>query len=224
MKHSSGLKVRPFSAPATFDGSGNKVGLEAVGGHVRAAFQELCGLVGGDAADGGELVGSMGGGALNRVLGLHVQLAGHLIAVVGMQIVVQRLAVGAYAASYAGGMGSEHRGRHGQQQARGQQTHAGGPLVEVRQDSPGGILKTAEAHKVVYDKRCGMTKGTALVIVAVSMKRIDTEVFPHLAIKLVLYGVHTLEVDKYGNGVAGDIPAAHAHAYALRQAELLAPG
>ena len=44
---------------------------------------------------------------LNRVLTLHVQLFGHLIAIIGKQIVVQGLIIASNTTAYACGMSSE---------------------------------------------------------------------------------------------------------------------
>ena len=45
-----------------------------------------------------------------RVLALHVEFAGHLVAIVALKIFIQGLVVAGYAAAYARGMRRKHRG------------------------------------------------------------------------------------------------------------------
>ncbi len=110
----------------------HKVKLEAVRGHHVGLFVEqlLC-LCGGYVAHGGEAVGVPRGGFLERVFRLHVEFGCHLVAVVVGELVVERLAVAAYAAAYACGVCGEHCGHLRHVCLKLKKTHRGGPFVEV---------------------------------------------------------------------------------------------
>ena len=73
----------------------------------------------------------MGGGFLKRMFRLHVQLRGHLVAVVAFQIVIQRFVIEADAASDTGGMCGEDCGNRGHFPLSIQQAHACGPFIKV---------------------------------------------------------------------------------------------
>ena len=66
-----------------------------------------------------------------RVLGLHVKLTRHLVAVIALHIVIQRLSVSADAASYTCGMGGEYCGHMRKLPLNIQQSHSCSPFIEV---------------------------------------------------------------------------------------------
>lgn len=73
----------------------------------------------------------MGCRFFKRVFRLHVELGGHLIAVVAVEVVVKRFVVAAYAAAYACGMGGEYRSYLRYRRFQGEKTHSRGPFVEM---------------------------------------------------------------------------------------------
>ena len=85
-------------------------GFEAVGRlYVHFLVEQLCALAGGDVADRGETIGGMRRLLLDRMLGNHIQLLRHLVAVIAFEIVVQRFPVSGDGTSDAGGVGGEKR-------------------------------------------------------------------------------------------------------------------
>ncbi len=58
-----------------------------------------------------------------------------------------------------------------------------------------------------------MCESASLVIVAIGMKRVYAETRPHLAVKFVLDGIHTVKFHEHGYWTSGDFPAAHSDAY-----------
>ena len=76
----------------------------------------------------------MGGLLLNRVLRLHIQLLGHLVAIVGKKIVVERFVVASDAPPDARGVGGENRGDLRQMMVDIQQSEARHPFVGVIND------------------------------------------------------------------------------------------
>ena len=80
---------------------------------IATLVEQLLTLTGSDIADRGEAIDIVRRLPFNRVFSLHVQFGCHLIAVVGIKIVVQRLVVASYTSTNAGGMGGEDGGNGG---------------------------------------------------------------------------------------------------------------
>ena len=198
---------------------GHHGGVEAVGGDdLRGDAEQLRALARGDFADGGEAVGVAGGPLLQRVLCLHVELAGHLVAVVGGEVLVEGLAVGADGAADAGSMGGEHGGRLRHVLLYVEEAHAGGPLVEMGYQ-PGRVLLEIDGE--CYDDfGGGHGKGARGGVVAVGVKRVDAEVLPHMAEDGVHLRHQRVVLHQYGDGASGDVPATDADGEAIGQIHL----
>ena len=195
--------------------------LKGIGRHQRTTLQQLLALAGRHLAHGGEGIGSMGRSLLERVLGLHVELASHLIAKVARHIVIQGLAVAADAAPDARGMGGEYRGHLGQIGLDMKQTHARGPLVEVGNHLQSGVILPLD--DALDDEGCRIGEHARLVIVAVGMKRVHAIAVPHLGIELVLVRIQGVIGHQHRNGLAGDVPVPYPHLHATGQARLALP-
>ena len=163
----------------------------------------------------------MCGGFFKTMLGLHIEFAGHLVAVVGGKTVVERLAVAADAAAYARGMGSEHCGDMRKTVGHIKEAHAGGPLVEV-----GYYLFHFGTHPCEYaldDHACGTCEGATFVVVAVRVKGIHAEALPHTGIKIVFRRVQRIELHKHGERATRHFPATYAHGNTVGQLRLTGP-
>ena len=208
-------RVALLAETVILHGLGYEVRLEAVGRHhLGTDLQQLFAFAGGHFAHGGEAVGVVGGGLLQAVLGLHVELHGHLVAVVLMEIVVQWLAVAADAPAYACGVG----GREGAV-LEDEQPHACGPFVEVCYNARGIGLQVL-GQRLDYDGR-SHGEGAAFLIIAVRVQRVYAIVAPHLAVYLAEMAGGLAPINQHYLRRAGDVPAAHTDADAPRQLQLL---
>ena len=195
---------------------GSQIALKTVGRHdVGTSVEQLLAFGGGDVAHGGEAVGRMGGGLFERVFRLHIQFTRHLVAIVGGQIVVKRFAVAADATPYRSSVGGKDCSDIRHFPAGIEKTHSGGPFVEMSEH-----ILMAQALMVayaLYNHSGGEGEAACLVVVAVAVERVDTETLPHLAIVVILVGIHAVEFHKNHDRLAGDVPAAHTHAYSMRK-------
>ena len=71
----------------------------------------------------------MGGLLFDGMLGLHIQLLRHLVAVVGKKIIVQRFVVARNRTAYRSGMGGEYRSDFGNGSLQVKRSHTGHPLM-----------------------------------------------------------------------------------------------
>ena len=191
--------------------TGHEVGLETVGKHdVGGLVEQLGALAGGEVADGGEAVGTVGGLFLDAVLGLHVELGGHLVAMVAVEVLIEQLVVAGYGAAYAGGVGGEKGGHAGQVVLEKEHAEAGHPLVGLVDDAGrGGQALAADARGELPG---GVGEHGGFVVVAVTMERVYLKVFPSAGVDFVFLCEVGLEVDKQRHGPAGYAPAADAYA------------
>ena len=77
--------------------------------HIRGTFQQLCTFTGCDVTNRGKAVNLMCSLLLYRVLGLHIQLTGHLVTVVTLKELIQSLSVATNGAAYLCSVRSEYR-------------------------------------------------------------------------------------------------------------------
>ena len=120
---------------------------------------------------------------LYRVLRLHVQLASHLVAVIGKKIVVQRFLIASNGTAYAGSMGGEDSTYLGQMSIDVKCAQTAHPLVSM-------INNTLVLIKIVvvialHYQTCSVREHRGFVVVAIGMERIDLIVFPKPSINLV---------------------------------------
>ena len=202
-----------------FCATGHIVLLKSVGCHHWPALEQLLALTRRDVAHGGEHVGLVGSAFLERVLRLHVQLLRHLVAIVACHVVVEGLAVAADAAPNAGGVGGKHRCHLWQSRLHIEQSHAGGPLVEVCH-YPARLLVS---HDALDHQRCAIGKDARLVVVAIAMQRVHAIAAPHLGIEFVLVDVERGVVHQHCQGLARHQPSAGLHRHPGREFRLCAP-
>ena len=177
-------------------------------------------LAGGDVRDGEEGVEVGRRGLLERVLGHDVELAGQLVGVELRQIGVERQAVAGQAAAHDGGVGGEERGHRGGVLAQVEAARGGHPLVEVGRHL---VRRRAEVLGVGGDHLTGHpAEEHRLDVVPLARDRVDVVLLPELLENFILGGDLRREVDQRHDGLALDLPAAHAHADALA-VERLAP-
>ena len=139
------------------------------------------------------------------VFGLHVEFAGHLVAVVCKQIIVEGFVVAGYGASDRSGVRGEYGGDFRDMFADIQRTQAGHPFMCLVDDIIGGcefVVTEIAFHKFA----CCKGKHRGFIIITVSMQRIDIEVQPCLGIDVILLGIKAVEVDEENNRSARDVP------------------
>ncbi len=201
----------------------HEVVLEPVGQHhVDRLVEQLFALAGGDLAHRGEAVDVFRRLALYGVLALHVELGGHLVAVVSLEIVVEGLVVAGYAAAYARGVGGEDGGYLGHVLMYVEQAEASHPLVAmIHHFLVGRHIIIIEA---LGDAGGGIREHRRLVVVAVGMEAVHLEVLPQLTVDLVFLIEEWLEVHEDGDGLARHAPATHFHGETFRQGFLTPVG
>ena len=199
---------------------GSEAVLEAVRRHdVDGAAMELGALPGGDVGNGREDVGVAGRGLLEGVAGDVAETAGHLVAVIGGEIVVQGQVVAGDAAAHHGRMGREDRRDGDAALAEVENTGAGLPLMELGDDLVGlAQVVVPEA----FDHAAGdIAEQGGLLVIPVAADRVDTVVLPELGEDVVALRQQVLVVHQDGDGRAGDVPAADAQAQAAPGGHLL---
>ena len=189
---------------------GYEFGLESVRRHhIWLAAKELGCFGGGYVAHCSEAVGIPCCRFLQRVLAFHVQLLGHLVAVVVGELVVQRFAVSADTPSDACGMGCEHSGHLRHVGLDSQKTHCCCPFVEMCYHRRRIFLRISY---YAFNNQGGCAgEGTAFVVVSVGVQRIHLEEIPHAAVGHVFVGIHAVEFHQNRQRFSGDVPPAHTH-------------
>ncbi len=163
----------------------------------------------------------MGRGFFEAVLALHVQLGGHLVAVVASEVVVEGLAVATDAASDARGVGCEDGGRGRHVGFQGEEAGGGGPFVEVSHDL--GRVGLEEGREAL-DYHCrGAPEGHAFVVVAVSVEGVDAVEIPEAPVEFVFGAVKAVEFNEDSHRAPGDFPAPDAHAHSFGKKGVFAP-
>ena len=108
--------------------------MESIGSnHGGAKVKQLLAFGGCNVGNRCEAVGCMCGSLLKRVFRLHVELAGHLVAVISGQIIVEGLAVAAYRATDGCGVGGEYGADERKLPVGIKEAHAGGPFIKMSQ-------------------------------------------------------------------------------------------
>ena len=156
---------------------------------------------------------------LDRVFALHVELLCHLVAVVGPQIVVERLVVARNAASDAGGVGCEDRGYLGHELL----DHQGGggrlPLVGVEHDTL--VVQAVVAVETLHHLGGGPTEEDGVVVVAKGVEAVHAKLLPEAAVEGVFLVEKRAPIDQNGYGAARDRPASYAHVQTLAAGHVL---
>ena len=147
--------------------------------------------------------------ALDAVLGLHVQFISHLIAVVGKEIVIERFAVTGNAASDGGGVRREDGGDGRDMFVDIQCAETRHPLMSLIDDAL--VLVEEAMVEALHHTACGIGEHRSLIVVAIGVEGIHLEVVPEAAVDLVLLREEGLEIHQHHDGVARNLPAAHAH-------------
>ena len=109
---------------------GHEVVLETVDrDDIGLLLEQLCALTVGNLTYRGEAVDTMGSLLLDRVLRLHIELIGHLVAIVALHIVVEGLHVAGDRAAYRCCVGGKYRSDRGNPMLEEKGTKACHPLV-----------------------------------------------------------------------------------------------
>ncbi len=199
----------------------NEIELKSVWRYFGTASEQLLRFSGCHLAHGGEAVGIPCGGFFKRVLALHIEFGSHLVAIVIGELVVKRLAVAAYAAAYARSVSCEHSGHAGHIGFEREQTHCSSPFVEMGHNFAGRCLCIIDY--AFDDHGSGTGKGTAFVVVAVSVQRVNAEEVPHAAIGGIFRRIHAVKLHEHCHRLSGHIPAAYAHTHSLGEHHRLSP-
>ena len=176
--------------------------------HVDRTMQELGALAGRDLTDRREGVGILRAGGFHGVPGRHAESGGHLVAVIGLHLVIQGEIVAGDAAAHHGRMGRERRG-HGDlaalevQQARGRL-----PLVELGDHLVG---RTQVLLVETLDDPPGhVTEQDVFLVVPVAGDGVHAVLLPVFAEDLVGIGQELLIIDQDGDRPPGHVPASDA--------------
>ncbi len=110
----------------------------------------------------------MGRLLFNGMLGLHVQFLRHLVAVVGEEIIVERLVVASYGTTDGGGMGCEDSPYLGNGRLKIEGGHTGHPLVCLKHHLV--RFRQIIAIEALYHLSGGESKHGCFIIIAISMQ------------------------------------------------------
>ena len=137
--------------------------------------------------------------------GHYAEAPGHLVAVISLEILVERKVVAADAAANHRGVGREDGGDGYAGVLYVKEAGSGLPLVELRHHLVGGVeVETVEAGDHAPG---GIAEQGGLLVIPVAADGIDAETLPILREDLVLFGKELLVVYEYGHRLAGDVPA-----------------
>ena len=190
--------------------SGYEVVLEAVGrDDVHGLVEELFALARGEVADGGEAVAIVRGSLFGGVLADHIEFSRHLVAVVAIEIVVQRLAIARDGASDARGVCGEERADARAVLADIENGEGCLPLVAVH-DSGRHAEVTVEALCHLPD---GIGEEAGLVVVAIGGMALDTVLLPHMGVDGILFRPQFVPAEEYCDWLAGHLPTPYAYAF-----------
>ena len=162
--------------------------------HIHRFVQQFFALSRCDITHRCEAIDMKSGLLLYGMLALHVQLARHLITIVGKKIVVERLVVAGDTTSDAGSMGSKQGGYFRKILADIKQAQACHPFVTMIND----FILAAQIEVIeTFHYLCStIREHGSFVIVAISMQAIHLEVFPQLCIQFILLCIVLCEVNK----------------------------
>ena len=133
----------------------HKVVLETVGqNHIYGLVEQFLTLVGSYVADGCKTVNIFRSLLFNGMFALHIELTGHLVAVVSKEIVVERLVVASYAAANARGMSGEDRRNLRHFVLQVEQPETCHPLVGMIYHLL--LLQAVELVEALNDQCCGV--------------------------------------------------------------------
>ena len=212
------LQLNPFEFPESIH----------VLEHIDGLVEEFHTLAGGDIAHGGEAVNVVSRLSLYGVLALHVQLIGHLVAVIGKEIVVERLVVAGNGTTDARGMSCKDCSNLWHTGVNVEQSEARHPLIAVIDHLQRGHRRVGviafldafvptlqEAIHALHHQGGGIREHGSLVVVAIGVKRVNAIELPHTGVDLVFLLEIGFEVDQYGQGLAGNRPSANLHGQAF---------
>ena len=153
---------------------------------------------------------------LYRVLALHVQFPGHLVAVVGEEIVVEGLLVAGYRTADTRSMGGEDGADLGQFIVDVEGTKTAHPLIGMIDDSALRIeIEDLRFVETLYHQTGSIREHRGLVVVAIGMERIHLVFLPQPGVDVVFLLEEGLEVHQDGNGLARNGPAPYPHVQSL---------
>ena len=121
---------------------------------------------------------------LDRVLALHIQFRSHLVTVIYPEIFVQRLVIARYTATDTGCMGREDGSYLWLTVLQYKRSKACLPFVCMEDNLI--FLTEIEFIETLYDKCRSISKHCRVVIIAVSMKTVNTIILPELTKQLTL--------------------------------------
>ena len=186
----------------------NKTIVKAVGQHkVYRLVEQFLTLIGCYLAYRSEAVHIQCCLFLDGVFALHVELTGHLVAIVCKEIIVERLVISGNAPADTRGMSGKYGSHFRQVFLHIEQSQTCHPFVSMVQHLLAFFYDMlAEA---LHNKCCGIRKHGRFVIIAVSMQTVNAISFPSLAVDIILLIIIRCKVHKDRHRFARHIPSTH---------------
>ena len=173
---------------------GHKVVFKSIGqNRIYGLVQQLLALQSGNVAHRSEAVNIVGSTQFDGMFGLHIEFISHLIAIVGVEILIERLVVSGDASTYTCGMGGEYSGYLGHLVLDVQQTEASHPLIAMIYHATVAIdVVTIEA---LYHSAGSIGEHRGFVVIAIGMQTIHLIVFPQPSVYIILLSEEWFEVN-----------------------------
>ena len=189
----------------------HKVVLEAIGKyHVNGLVQQFGTLAGCDVTNGGETVDVSSCLLLDGLLALHVELVSHLVAVICLEIVVERLVVAGDATTDACCVSGEDGCHLRQAVVYVEHTQSGHPFVAVVYDLGSRLMLGYDVVIETLNDTCGgISEHGSLVVIAIGVKAVHMELVPKLSVYGVFLRIKDIEVHQYSYGTAWYSPATY---------------
>ena len=151
---------------------------------------------------------------LNGMLGFHVQFLGHLVAIIGKEIIIKRLVIACNATPYGGCMSCEDGsyGRYVFPDIQGTKTcHPFVSLIDHTLLSARKIVIVITFHNT---PGC-IGKHRSLVVVTIGMYRLDSIISPKRTVQSILCHKVRLEIHEDNTRATGNVPMPYPNAYTL---------
>ena len=143
---------------------------------------------------------------LHGVLGHHIQLLRHLVAVIALEIVIERLAVTGYRTTDTGSMGGEKRGDLRTMILQIEDRERRLPLVCMHAELP----FRQELIEALHDDAGSITEETGLIVVAISGMTLHLEFIPSPGVDLILMRPKGVELQQDSDRLTGNLPTTYA--------------
>ena len=149
----------------------------------------------------------------DAVLCLHVELCGHLVSVVAVEVFVEQLVVAGNGAADAGGMGGKDGRYSGALVLQEQHTQARHPFVGLIDYF--ALFRDAGLYNDFDKASCCIAEHGCFVVVAVSVKGIYMEFFPSLRVNFVFLIKERLKIHQGADRISRHVPSSDAYLHVL---------